>query len=74
MKGQLCLGTDHVRSTREGNVFKGVCLYVHTGEGSVYLLSRFCPGRSCPDPVGGRRGGTSCPDPVQREGQGTLKE
>ena len=28
----MCFVTDHVRSTREGNVFRGVCLSVHKGE------------------------------------------
>ena len=37
------LVTDHVRSTREGNVFTGVCL--STGEGVGYILSWSCLGR-----------------------------
>ena len=60
--------TDHVRSTREGNVFTGVCNSVQ-GEGGVreirYLVFRSCPGRYRVCPVQVLSGGTSCPCPVQ---------
>ena len=45
--------TDHVRSTREGNVFTSVCDYVRRG----YVLSRSCLGK-----------GMSCSGPAQGEG------